>query len=451
MLNSEQLFWLSFIIIFCYTSLYIIWNSLYFDKSTNPAQDYEDILENEELHNFWENRTPFKFPIMNNYQYLKNNKTYKKNKKIYGTPLIINDNNLGYFIEKYPIEKIKNNPNIRTLGSDIIGVGSSITVPNLLRSSTAIIPVRNQFKTWIVNCPLTPFISPLVIFPPLTTQLPNFLMYSMNVVGEIQSEGDCGCCWAMSLTCVLRSRSYLLSGSLFDHNLSTQQLLSCYNTNGCDGDSPETACKWLQQTKHLLLLDTQFKYKQNTDTTVFTQCPTDLKGFVGIKSGSIVSIVSYIPEHNYDKNILEQNIHNMKRELYEYGPFYTIITVYDDFFQYPGLVPYKHSIGNKVGGHACVIMGWCDKGYDKRPGFNTTGYWICKNSFGNDWPLNSELRGYFTIEMGHNTAGIESRCGSANPVIYNNSIHDKIYDKTKKPLTLDDMRYTSFYQYYKSA
>ena len=111
---------------------------------------------------------------------------------------------------------------------------------------------------------------------------------------------------------------------------------------------------------------------------------------------------------NPDKATLERNIVNMKRSLYEKGPFYCAMTVYDDFFTYTGTYPYKpNKNASFVGGHAIQVIG-----------YHEDEYWICRNSWGVQWPLRTKTTGYFTIVMGSNICGIESRCGYAVPSVY---------------------------------
>lgn len=55
------------------------------------------------------------------------------------------------------------------------------------------------------------------------------------------------------------------------------------------------------------------------------------------------------------------------------------MTVYEDFYSHGGERVYIHNDrSKKIGGHAVEIVGYCDKGIDKRIGF-TDAYWICKN------------------------------------------------------------------------
>jgi hypothetical protein len=237
----------------------------------------------------------------------------------------------------------------------------------------------------------------------------------------------------------------ILTGGLFNQNLSVQQLLSCFDpeANGCDGASPEEALFYLADTGETLETEQAMEYKQYKGGAIMSKCPTILKvPQIGVKVGSVKSIVEWIEEEDYDHFILKQNVLNMKRELIIGGPFYCAITVYDDLFEYTGMEVYRRNKkASIVGGHAIQIIGYCDKGVDKRKGFKDYGYWICRNSWGKDWPTSTELVGYFTVQMGVNMCGIESRCGVAEPEVYGD------FDRDKPILTIEDVRYDSYYKY----
>jgi hypothetical protein len=60
------------------------------------------------------------------------------------------------------------------------------------------------------------------------------------------------------------------------------------------------------------------------------------------------------------------------------------MTVYEDFIDYPGGI-YEHTAGSFLGYHAIVIIGYGNEGGQD--------YWICKNSWDDDWGES----GYFRI------------------------------------------------------
>ena len=104
----------------------------------------------------------------------------------------------------------------------------------------------------------------------------------------------------------------------------------------------------------------------------------------------------------------------MKLELINAGPFYAAINVYKDFLKFSGQGIYRSNKGKEIGGHAIEIIGYCDKNVDNRPGYRSA-YWICRNSWGDNWPLEIKDKGYFALPMGENFCGVESRCGPFLP------------------------------------
>ena len=102
----------------------------------------------------------------------------------------------------------------------------------------------------------------------------------------------------------------------------------------------------------------------------------------------------------------------MKMQLIKNGPFFGSLKIYSDFFNFPGDKVYTQGSGESIGGHAIEIIGWVDKGVDLREGFQS-GYWVCKNSWGNGWAPGYDFYGHFAIRMGTNECGIESRSGCA--------------------------------------
>jgi cathepsin B len=90
----------------------------------------------------------------------------------------------------------------------------------------------------------------------------------------------------------------------------------------------------------------------------------------------------------------------MKIDLMTEGSLYAAFRVYEDFDGYfnqnPGGV-YQHRMGQMVGGHAIIIVGWGVKDGIK--------YWLIRNSWGTNWGDD----GHFRIKRGSDECGIEAR------------------------------------------
>ena len=282
----------------------------------------------------------------------------------------------------------------------------------------------------LFDVPLTPLKSPYKKLE-ITKELPSFFLYKSKILTPLQLQGACGACWAFVTCKILSDRLSIMSNGIHRYNLSVQELLSCTNNkNGCYGGNPEDAFKWLEDHQFGLKPDFLIPYEQDKSLIISSVCPKNREG-VSVKKNSIVSLTKFVKEIDYDKDILEENIVNMKKALINGGPFYSAITIYDDFYTFSGNGIYKSDKKNQLGGHAIEIIGYCDKDVDKRINYEGEGYWICRNTW-SDWPPGVEnKKGYFNILMGSNECGIESRSCQADPEIKDFNIftitEDNIY------------------------
>ena len=257
--------------------------------------------------------------------------------------------------------------------------------------------------------PLKKLISPLKQLK--DEEIPKIFIYNPKYFSPVRDQGKCGACWAFVI-CSMISDNVTIRLLNFGENLNVQQLLSCYPSESpCDGEAPEDALLWMEKTDFKLTVES--KYIEDA-----TDCIESKKG-IEIKKNSIKSLCEYIEKENIqsptneEKNIIENNVKRMKLQLMQDGPFFGSLSVYEDFFNFKGNKVYTKTSNKLNGGHAIVIVGWCDKGVDKRKGFEDA-YWVCKNSWGTDWAPEYDFPGFFAIKMGSNECGIESRSGIAD-------------------------------------
>lgn len=290
-----------------------------------------------------------------------------------------------------------------------------------------------------VNVPLTELTSPLhKVYTDIDPRDIEFAMYKTKYLTPVRDQGDdCGSCWAFATCDVISDRLSVITNGFVNKPLSVQQLLSCVydeKRNGCQGGDPEKAFDWIAKTGYHLLpvgSEQDTKYIQSNQYNPYiigTPCIQSSEG-VTIDPNSIRSLTKFINKENIHRsdpeyNQLQENIYNMKAELLNGGPFYCALTVYEDFYTYGGTHVYESSNRKLIGGHAIEIIGYCDKDVDTRPGFDKP-YWICRNAWGSNWPIESEDKGFFAILMGNNECGVESRCGMANPLIRDNYNTDR--------------------------
>lgn len=348
--------------------------------------------------------------------------------------------NRTHTIERYTKKKKKSHKKRIHIG-DV----KMVRVSHLTLALPLIVPLRSQTRSWSANVPLTPFRAPYLKLPPLPKgeSLPNFVLYNPDKLCPIRNQGDCGACWAFAFTDTLSDRLVIDTAGLFNNNISVQQLLQCYKPDGCDGGSPEECALWMSETGKRLTLEKNQPYKSGAGNLKgVCEASKETTFQISVQPEQVYSLAEFVSEFEPNMSILKQNIENMKLELYQGGPFYCAMAVYDDLFTYAGDRPYKRRDGAQlIGGHAIQIIGYCDKGVDRRKGYEE-GYWFCRNSWGKEWPTQTVLSGYFTIPMGVNMCGIESRCGVAIPQLYGKELL-----KGKKS-TLSEIRFTNYDQYY---
>lgn len=290
---------------------------------------------------------------------------------------------------------------------------------------------KNSFSR-PVNTPLIPPISSYLQVELEPKNIPSFFVYKQNKLSPVRDQGSCGSCWAFTVTSVLSDRLTSFTGGDFNKNLSSQQLLQCYDfPNGCKGENPEDVFIWLSKNKFKLTLTENIPYINKNNIEIDGHCKNVHEGIM-VKNDSVRSLVKYIEENNYNSEILKQNVMNMKKELIKYGPFFGTIKAYKDLFTHKGNKVYIPKNKTPIGGHAVEIVGFCDQGIDKRSGFET-GYWIVKNCWGKNWPKLPLIPGYFCIQMGTNCCGIESRC-----VVADADVSDKIR-KNKDDITIKNI------------
>ena len=188
----------------------------------------------------------------------------------------------------------------------------------------------------------------------------------------IRNQLSCGSCWAFSGVMSMQERFCLKSQGEVKVILSPQDSVSCDKGNmGCNGGW--LAKTWSYYKTTGLVDDDCFPYSSGEGDV--EDCITECKNGAPWKKYKISEYSSY---GKADK---------IKKEITANGPVETGFNVYADFMSYKGGI-YVHESGSLQGGHAVVILGWgTEDGID---------YWICQNSWGEDWGE----QGYFRIKMG---------------------------------------------------
>jgi C1A family cysteine protease len=212
----------------------------------------------------------------------------------------------------------------------------------------------------------------------------------------------CASCWAFAALGALEARLRISSNRPdLPIDLSEQFVVSC-SGGGCDPWYMESTLSFLQQGG--TTDEVCFPYEALGDIPCESSCPDWPSRVIQIDSWS---------------KMADHTIEDLKQEIEGEGPVIARMKVYADFLFY-GSGIYHHVIGEKLGNHFVVLVGWDDNG----------GYWICRNSWSELWGED----GYFRIRMGENESGIE------DPFHYvlstkQDSDQDKIPDSTDNCLT----------------
>lgn len=214
-----------------------------------------------------------------------------------------------------------------------------------------------------------------------------------NFVSSVKNQGNCGSCVAFGSTAVFESMIAIENQSnLYDLSEADSFFCSSHGTT-CNGWWPSSF--YNANMNRGIIPETLFTYQQ-----AFGDGPICL---------ILPNRLSYTFTYAKTSNVF--SIEATKQYLVNFGPITGCFDVYEDFYAYKSGI-YKHVSGNFEGSHCICIVGYNDN--------NGNGYWICKNSWGDNWGLN----GYFNIAYNDCKIDTYSKSGvtgtTIKPVINNN-------------------------------
>jgi cathepsin X len=230
----------------------------------------------------------------------------------------------------------------------------------------------------------------------------------------------CGSCWAHGALSSLADRIKIARGGLgADIGLSIQYVLNCGAdiAGSCHGGSATGVYEFIKSTG-FVPYDTCMPYiacsaesnegfcsNVNTTCSSYNTCRT-CDTFAGM-GGSCSEIDSFpnatISEYGSYGLFESGKVHKIKAEIYSRGPVAAGVNAIP-LVDYSGGVIINRNILHKLVNHIVSIVGWS---VDE----NGTEYWIIRNSWGQYW---GEM-GFFRLETGHNSLGIESSVAWATP------------------------------------
>jgi len=178
---------------------------------------------------------------------------------------------------------------------------------------------------------------------------------SKGAVTRVKDQGQCGSCWAFSVTGALEGAYAVASGK--DANsisMSEQQLLDC-SGSACGGGMPARAIEW--EKGHDVCQEQSYPYRARKDSCR-SQCTT-----VILKRGSIKGHYSVGRTEDAARSALMQR------------PLSVVVAVNHGFQSYRSGVLNNCPQGQPD--HAILMVGWGSS--------NGKAYWKVKNSWGTRW------------------------------------------------------------------
>ena len=225
----------------------------------------------------------------------------------------------------------------------------------------------------------------------------------VNYVSDVRNQGDCGSCYAIATVTCLESRLRIRTFNKDKTQFSLRYPLSCgLYTEGCDGGYPILLGKFFNEFD-ILPQDCMEGYDEQTGPCKNICDTTKYKRRYFAKSYEYIG-GAYGKSTEVD----------MMKELRARGPIPGNIRVPGSFMFYKGGVysddysvhknndkwslksMYSQHIYKLQVDHSTTIVGYGEQ--------NGLKYWICQNSWGQEWGLN----GRYKVVRGENSVAVES-------------------------------------------
>lgn len=214
----------------------------------------------------------------------------------------------------------------------------------------------------------------------------NFDWRDYNAVTPVKNQGQCGSCWAFSVTGNVEGQYAIKHKKLI--SLSEQELVDCDSLDsGCQGGFMDNAYKAIEQLGGLET-ETDYPYDGDKEACVFnkTEVKVTVSGALNISS----------------------NETKMAQWLFKNGPISIGINANAMQFYMGGVShPLKFLCNPKGLDHGVLVVGFGVHRTSIR--HKILPYWLVKNSWGPRWGE----KGYYRVYRGDGTCGVNQMASSA--------------------------------------
>jgi len=245
-----------------------------------------------------------------------------------------------------------------------------------------------EFKqTILMKNPIVPTVRPGVpVLKSDVDALPvAFDWRNKGAVTAVKDQGQCGSCWAFSVTENVESM-WILAGKANNNtlNLAPQQIVDCDTSDaGCDGGDPPTAYDYIISAGGL---------EPSSDYPYTAQ-----DGNCNFKQQDVVAKIS---TWNYATSFYSET--ELQTNLVGWGPLSICVDASNWQDYQSGVMTWEECAYINILDHCVQLVGYQTQS-------SNGDYWIVRNSWGTDWGVN----GYIYLEMGSDTCGITHEATSS--------------------------------------
>lgn len=247
------------------------------------------------------------------------------------------------------------------------------------------------------------------------TQLPTAIDWRVHAasvrgaaVTTVKDQGQCGSCWAFSVTEAVESAYYLAGNAMYD--LSPQQVNSCtYQMYGCNGGDPVPAYEDLV-AKGGLASAWFWPYEQSMyEWTNTKKCNEKVYNWTFAQYFPIAKVTGYTWATAPCENGLHcnhQDLEGLANSLVQKGPASICVNAGMWNFYTGGIMSEQSCMGNGMYyiDHCVQLVGYHNEFAQPKK-----SYWLVRNSWASNWGEN----GYIRLQLNGNPCGVANEATHA--------------------------------------